>query len=430
MNVTTYVITLWGMAMVLWMMVHYRTYLKVKNLWILLLFIGSYVFSAVLNYHYGVTNNIKAIIWMVLPIFLLYIASKDYKIWEMKREFFFLSTIYVIYCTIANMVSLSMVYWGRNLEFKDATGVTHAVGFRWGRLWGIYDDPNHGATISVIAMIMAIYLITQVKNMGLKILLSLAFLTNSLYILFSDSRTGMTCIAMGTFALVGIVVFQKIKLVPAGKKVVIVLLLSALSAIVSVGVSSEIKIKYNQMDKKIVSMIAEKNNTNQTKVSHPEAIIGRQKDLVKDTSNGRIELWKEGLQIAKSKPVFGVSYRNIASYAEKNMPESYMVKNSSGIRYDSMHNLEMDILISQGLVGVGLFLFLVISTIIFWIKNIRYIPNGGKGLASMAFVMVFTMAIASTFLSIIFYVNTPQGYCFWLCFGYLMAMMSGKRNTI
>ncbi|MEG0721390.1 MAG: hypothetical protein RR446_06545, partial [Lachnospiraceae bacterium] len=265
MNVTTYVITLWGMAMVLWMMVHYRTYLKVKNLWILLLFIGSYVFSAVLNYHYGVTNNIKAIIWMVLPIFLLYIASKDYKIWEMKREFFFLSTIYVIYCTIANMVSLSMVYWGRNLEFKDATGVTHAVGFRWGRLWGIYDDPNHGATISVIAMIMAIYLITQVKNMGLKILLSLAFLTNSLYILFSDSRTGMTCIAMGTFALVGIVVFQKIKLVPAGKKVVIVLLLSALSAIVSVGVSSEIKIKYNQMDKKIVSMIAEKNNTNQTK---------------------------------------------------------------------------------------------------------------------------------------------------------------------
>ena len=40
-----------------------------------------------------------------------------------------------------------------------------------------------------------------------------------------------------------------------------------------------------------------------------------------DLTNGRIEIWKEGLLIWKDNPVFGISYRNIAVYVREKLPD-------------------------------------------------------------------------------------------------------------
>ncbi|MBP5292189.1 MAG: O-antigen ligase family protein [Lachnospiraceae bacterium] len=66
-------------------------------------------------------------------------------------------------------------------------------------------------------------------------------------------------------------------------------------------------------------------------------------------TNGRIEIWKEGFLIWKDNPVFGISYRNIAEYARTNYPEGYMTTRENEL--NTFHNVFVDVLVSQGLVG-------------------------------------------------------------------------------
>ncbi|MGC4018008.1 MAG: hypothetical protein QM793_01385 [Muricomes sp.] len=193
----SYVITVVGAGMILWMLFRYKRYKKAYNVWLLGAFAISYLVSAITHLSYGVSENVKGIIWLVLPLILVYVSAFDMTGEEIRREIKSLSGIYIFYCTIVNLVSLSMVYWGRKYDYVGVTGDIHGIGYRWNRLWGIYDDPNHGATITVIALFMLIYLFYCVKKLWQRISIILLFVINYLYIAMSDSRTGMISLAAG-----------------------------------------------------------------------------------------------------------------------------------------------------------------------------------------------------------------------------------------
>lgn len=138
-----------------WKLWKCKEYFKYAHFGVLNTFLVSYVLSTVLNMKYGIMDNLQGFIWLAAQVWILYLVNVDVKIEDIKQEFKILGLIYVIFVSIANIVSLGMFLLGytyRNLE----TG--KKLGFLWGRLWGVYDDPNHGSIISMIAVVLAVYL--------------------------------------------------------------------------------------------------------------------------------------------------------------------------------------------------------------------------------------------------------------------------------
>lgn len=416
MNKASYAITVLGAGMILWMVFRYKRYKKGYNLWLLGAFIVSYLVSAATHLSYGVSENIKGIIWLVFPLVPIYLSAFDMSgeeiRWEMKR----LSGIYVLYCTAVNIVSLSMVYWGRKYDYIDETGTVHGIGYRWNRLWGVYDDPNHGATITVIALFMLIYLFYSARKLWQRISFILIFLVNYFYLALSDSRTGLIAlvagIGIGGFLLFWVKKRREISFKRAFVPLVCIILAAGIIFIGDITV----KKVYQPIDKKIVNVLKVKKNL-------PSQFVkteARKQDLKHNYSSGRMEIWENGLQIVKESPVIGVGYRNIAQYAKVHFPEGYLVKNDLGVKYDSMHNLELDVLIGQGILGVAIILLLAGNTFVILHKNMRRVSIEYHREMIFSVTVAGALVVAGTFLSFIFYVNAPQNICFWLFLGYTM----------
>lgn len=432
MNIASYAITILGAGMVLWMLFRYKRYKKGYNLWILAAFVISYIISAGAHFTYGGIENIKGLIWLVFPLILLYLSAFDMSGEEIRREMKWLSAIYIVYCTVVNIISLSMVWWGRKYDHVDEMGIVHAIGYRWQRLWGIYDDPNHGATITVIALFMLLYLFYCTRKWKQRIGLLLLFIINYLYLVLSDSRTGIIMLAAGLFLWYCFLAWMEKKRGTHPKHVLLLCIVGVLAAGTAFAGDEGIKTIYRPLDAKLEAIMKAKNPTaaklpaGKTKTQKTDT---RKEDLQNDYSNGRLEIWKSGLQIVEKSPVIGVGFRNIAGYAAEYFPEGYLVKNSGGVKYDSMHNLELDILVGQGAVGGILFLFLLINSGVILFKGMHQVSGEYRTEAVFFSAACAALLAAGIFLSFIFYVNAPQNMCFWLLLGYAMRLCQiGAEN--
>lgn len=423
MNKASYVLTVLGCGMILWMLFRYKRYRKTYNLWMLAAFVVSYLLSAASHLSYGgVTENVKGVIWLVLPFVLVYLSAFDMSGAEIRLELKWLSGIYISYCSVVNLVSLSMVYWGRMYDYIDDAGVAHGIGYRLNRLWGVYDDPNHGATITVIALFMLIYLFFCARKWWQRGICLLFFIVNYLYLILSDSRTGILALTGGILLCAFLLFWVKKKSGIYLKRALVSLVCGVLVAGIAFASDAALKVVYQPIDQKIVKQLVEKKAISSKPKNKETRKNERKNELKNDYSNGRMKIWENGLQIAQKSPVIGVGYRNITQYAKEHFPEGYLVKNASGVKYDSMHNLELDVLIGQGILGGAVFLVLVGNILIILYKNIHRVPIEYHKEMILSATVAGALAIAGTFLSFIFYVNAPQNVCFWLFLGYTMRL--------
>lgn len=258
MKYATMLSAAFGAVLGVWMLKDYKEYLKVPNLWILLAFIISAVISAVVNIKYGFVENIEGLVWMAILLIVIYVPTCNFSREEILKELKVISWITVVYCTAAHVFSLSMIFWGRNMEYKDPQGVGHIVGFNWGRLWGIYDEPNRGSVIGLFAFFLAVYLIWECKKKSTKIFLVLTMVIQYLFLVFSDSRTGQLALAAALFVLAGIGSYNRMH-GKGKKKIILAILLACGVAVSSLVLTMGCKAVFNTVDAKIVSMMPAKN---------------------------------------------------------------------------------------------------------------------------------------------------------------------------
>ena len=65
--------------------------------------------------------------------------------------------------------------------------------------------------------------------------------------------------------------------------------------------------------------------------------IGREQDISGDISNRRFSIWKSGIDLFAESPLIGVGgYSNIVTFAQENIPTTYLVANDYKI-FDSFH---------------------------------------------------------------------------------------------
>ena len=319
--------------------------------------------------------------------------------------------------------------------WHTASGEALIAGFQWGRLWGT-TDPNYGAVLSTIAVLLSAYFVKTGKGMW-KLLYLAAIVVDYIYILFSDSRTAEVCMCVGAGIFLLFLFFQK----QANWKGILAGILAAVVfAGVFVGVTSAAKAEYNtKIEAEIKKADAQKasqekkNEQKKTQEStttaqKTEQKVGRSQDLQSDISNGRFELWASGLEVWKTKPITGTGYNSFLPYVREAIPDTYVVNNDQG-EYVSLHNGYINILVYQGLLGAVLFAVFMVCVMVKWCKGVKIVCEDHMDDIAVLTACVSVVAVSMVFLLEGVYTNSPGAFVLWTFLGYLMHYFVKKRGT-
>lgn len=422
-------------VLLLYRLFRWRHFVHNVVLWILIAFLVSYGISMVLNYQYGIVEQLKTMVWMGMQYLLLF-ASDDRKNMDSHRKVFHvMAWVYVAYMFLASLVSLIMMFtqYGCIEDISGANGSTMRVitGFVWGRLWGVFTDPNYASTMATVALVFSLYFFKIHRNIVLRIFMVVNIVMQTFYIAFSDSRTGLVAI----FLAIGVYFFcwmvtkrEKIKI----RSVVLRSMAGFVAAAVVAGsclvVISGVKKGYNT----IIISISQMQQVDPSEdpgddepdepIMEPEKeLVGREQDLENDFSNRRFDLWKASFDIVADRPIFGVSYLNLMQYTEDHFPDNYLVNNDHG-KFGNYHNMLINIAAGQGLLGLALF---IAAGAIAGIKCIKRVAKNIDQPNNIFYIAAFSAVIAilssSMFVSDLVYVNSANATMFWFLTGILVA---------
>ncbi|MCI9215783.1 O-antigen ligase family protein [Lachnospiraceae bacterium 42-17] len=400
----------------------HRIYRRMPCLILMVLFCASFVLSAVMNRQYGIVGNGKWIIWTGIQFFVLYLCDVERDIKEYKKEFYILSHIMIIYGVVSSLISLGMLAASYSDIIITADEEMVVCGFTWGRLWGVYTDPNYGAVFSVIVIILSVLFFLR-KQGRVRILYCLGIIACFLYLIFSDSRTGEVSLICSLGLFVCIAVIHKEK----EKKAVVRIGMAALAVLVTAGVSFTgnrlIKTEYNRKLAPVFAEMFPKKETNQ----HVKNKVGRKQDIETDVSNGRFALWESGIEVWKSSPVYGTGYTTFVSYAKEHTPDIYAV-NTGGADYVSLHNTFINTLAYQGSIGFVLFLMIAFLIALYVVKPVLlserevYLELGAM-LSCISAVLISMMFYMEGI-----YTNSPGTFVLWVFCGYMVQYSYRKRK--
>lgn len=403
-----------GAVVVLWRFINAKNYVKYPFIKLYAIFAAAFALTLLVNFRYGWIANAKVLIWMTLQFVALYTFDINRSKESVTKEFH--SCLYIIigYMTIANLVSIVMLFTNYLYYRILDESTTFLIGVAyWGRLYGVHTDPNYGAVISIVAIMSAIYMILRLEKKWLRILMGVSIFIQLMAMAFSASRTGMVTIS------VCMIVFFFIYSMTRSKSILKSVLIALVSVMIVLAANKGIVLAYNGYTQ-IVSQI---NVDKETEGEEELVQIGREEELSGDVSNRRFDLWQNSLQIFKTKPVLGIGFGNIVSYSEQKLPDCYLLTNGFAI-FNAFHNMVMDLIASQGIVGILLFFAIIILSLVYLVKNFGKIPDEDMLKCTLLFSCCVGFMVSSMFVSQILYVNNQTTVVFWTLWGFLIYYMT------
>ena len=426
-----------GGIVILWRLFLIKNFIKSKYLWLLIIFAISHMISSLLNISYGYYENFKLLIWMAFQFGILYAYDKTRTKEDMVREFHFISHIFIISVFILSFISFQYIFGNKKSYFTFLeTGYLMRYGFSWGRLFGAYLDPNYAAVFAVISCVLSIYYCIRWKKWWTYLIYGLNIVLQLGYITFSDSRTGKLslCVSFG-FMTYMLAIFYFRKKFNNSKKYIVGIITTGIVVILLTLIPVGIKSGYNvyiatkeaqQEEKNPVDEDMEDLDDEEDKKQSQE--IGREEDIEGDISNRRFDLWKSGVEIFKTKPIFGVSFKNILSYVEKEIPSSYLITNDHG-KFDNMHNVIFNIIPAQGVVGIVIFIAIALAYALFIFKNLKVVDSTDYIWIIVLLTCIGTAVCSMMFVTDVIYAITPSSFLFWLFLGYIVQYIEAKKTS-
>ncbi len=405
MTPLTWMIFFWGTVLLIYRLWNFRCYFSFPLLFGCFLFWLSYGISAMINFSYGVTGNLKALFWLGMELFILYPSSILLSRGERRIRMERLKKVLYLYTGVQAVISLGMLllgYQGISVERGMYLGI------QLGRLWGSYSDPNYGALLAISALVLMLGDLQEKKGEGWRKFLSIDIFLQYFYLVFSYSRGGQICLLAATFLLF---FFWGKDARATRKKKILVGILVLFFCLPGPGIIRNV---YNAVYAKTNVYAAEISQEEEQKETD---LLHREAELSQDITNGRLSIWTDGIEIWKDNPVFGISYRNVSAYLEENYSDSYM--NQKEVSLNTFHNLFMDVLVSQGIMGILLLCAMIM--VLFWRQRKILFSLSREEKRQWIFfaVAAITIALGAMFVSDIFYINSPTSVLFWCILGYL-----------
>ncbi len=424
MSVFVMITTAMAGVLLLYRVFHFKDYIHNKFIWLLILFLGSFAVSLLVNRQYGgIGNGVKAAAWMGMQYLLLFLYNPKRSVEKDKREFKYISWVFVIYMILGVLVSLVFLFANQSFIFKIGSPneeVYVYAGLLWGRLWGIFTDPNYGSVMAVVSVLLSYYFYRLYKNKGIRAFLIINIILQILYVVFSDSRTGIVSMLIG-FSVCGYLTLrscEKIQLKAFAKQSVCVLC-ALIIAVSCWFVPQGVKKGYNTA----VSYFYQQQGSSEDEPGEKEEpLLGREGDIENDYSNRRFDLWKSGFEIFKTSPVLGVSHFNVVEYAKVNLPNTYLIDNDYS-PFDNFHNAYINILVGQGLVGFAIAIVFTAFAGLYILIHLWKSRNVLESYLITLFSVILAVGFSTMFVSDVFYVNSPCATMFWLSLGYAIHLV-------
>lgn len=439
-DIINYAVGFFGIALLVLRVIRARSYTKTPGIVFLAGLVVLYGLSSLWNYSYGgfsgLASNGKATIWMACQMFLLYafdMPSKE----ALKKELRVMSWIIVCFNFFSVLVSYGMLLTNYSkFVMKGDSPIMYGVVYN--RLWGTFIEPNYGAVVTVVGALLSLRLFCENKNGWLRAFHVANMVLSVMYIIYSDSRTGMVVlmVAVVLYSFLTLL-YQKLN---DRRRLLPVLACGLISICIAVGIVGSFAIikPIGLMPRKacmqLVSSMgqaAEKPNVDapdkETKPSDEALEIGRNEaDINNDISNRRFDIWMSGLEILKESPVLGTTFRNLVPFAQKELPDTYIVHNDNKIFWD-LHNCLMNVLVCQGIPALLLFVsfaFIVLKKMFaYFLQKDRLMIREQTLLVSA----LLAIACGAMFNSMIMYVSTIETAIFWLFLGYGMQICRLKE---
>lgn len=413
-----------GMVLILIRVVKIRKYAKMPCVILMVLFCVSFLLTTVMNRQYGITENGKWVIWTGIQFFALYVCDVERSEEKYRREFRILSHILIVCSSIAALASIVQLVQVYSQYITTADGEFIVTGYTWGRLWGVYTDPNYGAVISVISITLSLLFILQKKGL-IRIAYIVSIILNFVYFVYSDSRTGEIAIVVSV-GLFLILWFSKKK--ASAKKIVRFGVPVILIVCIAAAGFGGMQVMKSQYGKYYAAVSAERaKNRPKQEVKKDNSTAGRKQDIQQDVSNGRFALWQSAVEVWETSPVYGAGYSTFVPYAQEHTPDTYAVNNDQG-NYTSMHNTFFNALAFQGTIGAVLFVLIALRILTYVL--IPVLKDQSDGSAELAAMLACTGAVVVSMMFLLegIYTNSPGSFVLWTFTGYMVRFAYRKRR--
>ncbi len=460
-----------AVLLVFWDVVIFKNIWKTKYIWLLAAFGVLTAVSSVVGFKYGYIENVKSIANLFIQFCLLYVVSlkKDRK--GIKNELRIISNSVGAVWFVAVAISVFMYFadisytqnrylWGETSEIVQGFVREH-YGVVVMRLWGIFVDPNFASAICIAVICMSLFVLFFSKKKAEKIFHIVNIICQYLYIVLSNSRMGLLILCLTVFVGVWYLSFIFI-----GKKN-LHFILKEIAAVVLAVVCTGCCYLSVQITKNVLPYVrygielasdvfTEEGTTEEETVSSEETTVEdefttdtsetqqnettaeaepstgeevttekqhtiesleRQDVVVKsDMSNGRFDLWKEGLlTVFKENMIFGVGPRNYHTVANEIDPS---MRISTGY---SIHNSFIELLMGNGIVGtLVILLFFVLcakDTIVLRYKDSKKSKDTG-----ILMLGVLSLLACGMFIACLFYTLSGATIIMFVLLGYAVRL--------
>lgn len=424
MNIFSKLCFCWGAALVAYDLLTNRRLFKSYKAFLLVLMVGAYVVTTLLNYQDMLYMGIKHIIYNGIFLFILYAQDCD-KNEEVYKKYLKQLNNFIIAIALAAS-AVSFVLYVMNYSFVLEIGDdAFRQGFLENRLFGIYTSPNTGALMSIISMLLSLmnHYLYEKKTGKLKILYVANALMQIVYYSLTLSRGGSVTFSILALMLVLVLVLPKLK-----KRFNSVL---SVALCVLVMISSVLVIKYipsllrtglSYVPAYVQSLT---NPTTDTEKEDKEKIEFTRIESGDDASNGRSDIWKAGLTAWKEAPLFGLADMKVfkddtfkskvdVSIFNENNIES--LKRANG----NMHNAYVQIIVYSGIIGFLLFAAFAVFLVKKYVMTLLKMDKDSQHYKITGIIFALVGALAANGMiesHLLFNQHDPYGAVFWFYLG-------------
>lgn len=407
----------------------YRT----PYMWLLVILLAAGCLSVVVNYRYSLKMNILYMICWAFYFLLLYVQPRERKADAFKGEIRLFAALYTVFTEICVIVSIVMLFTGYSLRM-DYEGGQLLGGFVDSRLYGMFIDPNAGATCAAVAGLFLGHALRLYRRWWQRALLVMGGLLNLFYIALSDSRTGM--VVLFVLGLIYTLLYLLRRLRHLRLAPVLALAGAAVIAFGGLCAPTLVKTVYNRSVAMLASGMDHDNDDTTNDVTEEERqefidslTVHRDYDLSGDISNRRFSVWKSGLEIFVTRPVLGTSYAGFTQYAKERLPDTYIVNNDYAdmVTFD---NEVINVLVSTGVAGTVPLLLFAVGVLLLVTSRFSRISDRLYPLLSVALAAVFGIAASAMFRTAMFYYISPNANLFWTLLGVIATVCATNTKPI
>ena len=396
--------------------------LKTKYSIFLTLFYCACMLSVIINRNYEPIANIKVIAWMLIQTFVFAAVDRTLSREHHRRHFRYIaeSVSFVWFSFSLCSIIMFFMHYQETLPNTETMMGYLRVGFVEGRLFGVFTDPNYASTCVLFTMAMLLSnMFMKKESLPCKIYHIIVLLVDYLYVLLSRSRTSELCliIVVAVIAFFAAKRLSEKRALPTVAKLAVMVLSAVLVAFGTTVVCNTVN---SVADSVYIALKREEGMPKeQEKILEEE--VKRPDTQKEDVTNNRLKIWSDYFEVFKQNPIFGTGPRNGLSYAQENMPDSYIVQQ----KYQ-YHNGYIAILVGTGIVGsalIMLYIVLVSKKLLLYLwktskeKNNNYLP------VLMLSSILIIGATSAVPLHILFFNNSALDAIFWFVLGYVMYLI-------